>query len=196
MKTTLFTPRTAYRAFYTLATFSRSKLLLPEAFASCGGRPVNNARLSTSTRTSLSDHKISRSARNLTFLGVQNYFTGLERHVQKCSVDLRAQFSVSCAAQRAAQASFRKTKEFDIPAEDYYSGSSALLPPTQRSDWRLRATSRTKCTRSRDAQGHRRYIKRVAPPYMQVQPGEPFYEEIQAYNEQSVSLLDLVIVFS
>ncbi|OAX35034.1 P-loop containing nucleoside triphosphate hydrolase protein [Rhizopogon vinicolor AM-OR11-026] len=141
---------------------------------------------------SLSDHKISRSARNLSFLGVQNYFNGLERHIQKCDNNLRgvrrAQFSVSCAAAHAV--SLRKPKGLDLPAEDYYSGSSAPLPPSQRSDWRLRATSRTNRTQPLDAQGHRRYIKRVAPPYMQVQPGESFHEEIQAYNEHFLSLLD------
>jgi len=141
---------------------------------------------------SSSDHNLSRSARRLSFLGVQNYFTGLERHVQKSNHSprgvRRAQFSVSCASQDSAQALFRKPKESDLPTEDYYSGSSAPLPPSQRSDWRLRATSRTNRAQLQnlDAQGHRRYIKRVAPPYMQVQPGESYYEEIQAYNEQFV----------
>jgi hypothetical protein len=190
--------RTPLHLHYTLAALSGSKLLLSEAFASCGGRAANNARLSTSSGTSLSDHKMSRSARNLSFLGIQNYFTGLERHVQKCNNNLRgvhrAQFSISCASQGSAQVSLQKPKELDLPAEIY--GSSAPLPPSQRSDWRLRATSRTKRTQLLDARGHRRYIRRVAPPYMQVQPGEQFHEEIQAYNEQFVALLKLVVVFN
>ncbi|KAG2152811.1 P-loop containing nucleoside triphosphate hydrolase protein [Suillus clintonianus] len=77
-----------------------------------------------------------------------------------------------------------------IPTEDYYPGTSAPLPPSQRSDWRLRATSRTHRTQLFDAQRHRRYIKRVNPPHIQVQQGEPFFEEIQAYNKHFLSLLE------
>jgi hypothetical protein len=78
-------------------------------------------------------------------------------------------------------------KELGIPTEDYYSGYHAPLPPSQRSDWRLRATSRTNHTQPLDGQRHRRYIKRVNPPHIQVQQGEPFFEEIQAYNKQFVA---------
>ncbi|KAG2035496.1 P-loop containing nucleoside triphosphate hydrolase protein [Suillus americanus] len=85
---------------------------------------------------------------------------------------------------------FQKPKELDIPIEDYYSGNHAPLPPSQRSDWRLRATSRTNRTQLFDGQRHRRYIKRANPPHIQVQQGEPFFEEIQAYNKHFLSLLE------
>ncbi|KAG0707217.1 P-loop containing nucleoside triphosphate hydrolase protein [Suillus ampliporus] len=137
------------------------------------------------------DHRISRSAKNLSFLGIQNYFTGLERHVQKRDKNLggirRAQFSFLCPSQSSAQVLLQKPKGWDIPAEDYYSGSSSPLPPSQRSDWRLRATSRTNRTQH---QRHGRYIKRVNPPQIELQQGEPFYEEIQAYNKHFLSLLE------
>ncbi|KAG1736198.1 P-loop containing nucleoside triphosphate hydrolase protein [Suillus lakei] len=142
----------------------------------------------------MSLNSVSRSARNLSFLGIQNYFTGLERHVQKRDKELRgvrrAQFSVLCPLRSSAQVLLQKPKELDIPTEEYYSGSSAPLPPSQRSDWRLRATSRTNRTQLSDGQRHRRYIKRVNPPHIQVQQGEPFFEEIQAYNKHFLSLLE------
>jgi hypothetical protein len=83
----------------------------------------------------------------------------------------------------------QKPKELDIPIEDYYSGNHAPLPPSQRSDWRLRATSRTNRTQL-DGHRHRRYVKRANPPHIQVQQGEPFFEEIQAYNKQFVPFLN------
>ncbi|KAG1852645.1 P-loop containing nucleoside triphosphate hydrolase protein [Suillus tomentosus] len=139
--------------------------------------------------------EVSRSTRNLTFLGIRNYFSNLEKHVQKHNHELlgvrRAQFSVSCSSRGSAQTLLQKPKELKIPIEDYYSENHAPLPPSQRSDWRLRATSRTNRTQLSDGQRHRRYIRRVIPPHIQVQQGEPFFEEIQAYNKHFLSLLEL-----
>ncbi|KAG2076441.1 P-loop containing nucleoside triphosphate hydrolase protein [Suillus decipiens] len=143
---------------------------------------------------SLNGYRFSRSARNLSFLGIRNYFNGLEKHVQKHNQELpgvhRAKFSVSCLSRGSVQTLLQKPKELDIPVEDCYSGNHAPLPPSQRSDWRLRATSRTNRTPQIDGQRHRRYIKRVNPPHIQVQQGELFFEEIQAYNKHFLTLLE------
>lgn len=143
----------------------------------------------------MNGHRVSRSARNLTFLGIRNYFSNLEKHVQKPNHELlgvrRAQLSVSCYLRGSAQQTLlQKPKELKIPIEDYYFENHAPLPPSQRSDWRLRATSRTNRTQLSDGQRLRRYIRRVSPPHIQVQQGEPFFEEIQAYNKHFLSLLE------
>jgi hypothetical protein len=76
--------------------------------------------------------------------------------------------------------------------------SSPSASDNARVDWRLRATSRVKLRKkvndtvitSGDSgdSGKKRHIRRIQPPMAQVQPGEPFYEEIQAYQERYVYL--------
>ncbi|KAF9219331.1 P-loop containing nucleoside triphosphate hydrolase protein [Gyrodon lividus] len=75
--------------------------------------------------------------------------------------------------------------------EIYFSELSPLSPST-RFDWRLRATSRHISTRRPPEKRDERrvYMKRVVPAYRPVQSGEPLYEEIQAYNDRFLPLLD------
>jgi hypothetical protein len=184
---------------YALATLLHSKKLLSEAF--CAGIAPSNARsIPTSTTTSLNGHRFSRSARNLSFLGIRNYFSGLERRAQKHNhkllVERRVQFSVSCPSRGSAQVLLRTPKELSTPAEDHYFGNHVPRPISQRFDWRLRATSRINRTQPLDGQRHRRYVKRVIPPHIHVREGEPFFEQIQAYNEQFVTLLNFALVLN
>jgi hypothetical protein len=50
-------------------------------------------------------------------------------------------FGFVCHAEFSVQKPKPKELDLSLPAEDYYSGSSVPLPPSQRSDWRLRATT-------------------------------------------------------
>ncbi|KZT23060.1 P-loop containing nucleoside triphosphate hydrolase protein [Neolentinus lepideus HHB14362 ss-1] len=69
--------------------------------------------------------------------------------------------------------------------------SSVRVTHQPRFDWRqtlLRV--RRKRAASAVVDDHSRFIKRVAPPCMSIQPRSPFYREIQAYNEHFLPLLD------
>jgi hypothetical protein len=184
---------------HALATLVCSKKLLSEAFGA-GIVPSNARSIQTLTTTSLNGHRFSRSARNLSFLGIRNYFSGLERrakrHNHELSVVRRVEFSVSCPSRGSAQALLRTPTQLSTPAEDHYVGNHVLRPLSQRFDWRLRATSRINRTQPLEGQRHRRYVKRVIPPHIHVREGEPFFEQIQAYNEQFVGLLNFALVFN
>lgn len=184
---------------HALATLVCSKKLLSEAFG-VGIVPSNARSIQTSTTTSLNGHRFSRSARKLSFLGIRNYFSGLERRAKRHNHELfvvrRVQFSVSCPSRGSAQALLRTPTQLSTPAEDHYVGNHVLRPLSQRFDWRLRATSRINRTQPLDGQRHRRYVKRVIPPHIHVREGEPFFEQIQAYNEQFVALLNFALVLN
>ena len=60
-------------------------------------------------------------------------------------------------------------------------------PPSPRFDWRLRATSRATARSGglQPSQGgidSRKYIKRVIPQHLEIQPGERFHQEVKAYE--------------
>ncbi len=67
--------------------------------------------------------------------------------------------------------------------------SSPLDPPSPRFDWRLRATSRAAARSgvlrpSRDGTNSRTYVKRVIPQHVEIQPGERFHHEVNAYENR------------
>ena len=67
--------------------------------------------------------------------------------------------------------------------------SSPPGPPPPRFDWRLRATSRAAARSgslqpSHDATDSRTYIKRVMPQHLEIQSGERFHHEVNAYEER------------
>lgn len=75
---------------------------------------------------------------------------------------------------------------------DEDTSASNVVLPTVRFDWRKRATSR-RCPPShrkgnslgQDNAMHRtKYTRRVAPPQVDVQLGEPFYHAIEAYKNR------------
>lgn len=60
-------------------------------------------------------------------------------------------------------------------------------PPSPRFDWRLRATSRAAASSgglqpSHDGTNSRTYTKRVIPQHLEIQPGERFHQEVNAYE--------------
>ena len=62
-------------------------------------------------------------------------------------------------------------------------------PPSPRFDWRLRATSRAAARSgglqpSPDGTDSRTYIKRVIPQHLEIQPGERFHHEVNAYEDR------------
>ncbi|KAH8977191.1 P-loop containing nucleoside triphosphate hydrolase protein [Lactarius hatsudake] len=69
-------------------------------------------------------------------------------------------------------------------------------PLSPRFDWRLRATSRA-VTRSgglqssHDGANSRAYVKRVIPQHLEIQSGEPFHHEVNAYENRFLPLLEL-----
>lgn len=67
--------------------------------------------------------------------------------------------------------------------------SPPLGSPSPRFDWRLRATSRAAARSgglqpSRDGTDSRTYIKRVVPQHVEIQPGERFHHEANAYENR------------
>ncbi|KAI6013193.1 P-loop containing nucleoside triphosphate hydrolase protein [Pisolithus microcarpus] len=119
------------------------------------------------------------SARNATYLGIRAFF----KRLAKQHTSHRAQLST--AVQRQS--------EHELPLEAYFSEHSPLTPSI-RFDWRLRAPSRTNgrlLAQSHQPQGtHKGYVKRVAPPRVRVQPGDAYFEEIQAYEARFLPLLE------
>lgn len=138
------------------------------------------------------------SASNATYLGIRAFFkqlvtrqTNRPGHSRPC---LYTTSSTRRAATSTAQA--RPPSEHQLPLEVYFSEGSPLLPST-RFDWRLRATSRSKGrlvnstpTDQQRYTARKGYVKRVAPPYTRTQPGDDYFEEIHAYNERFLPLLE------
>jgi hypothetical protein len=67
--------------------------------------------------------------------------------------------------------------------------SPPLGPPSPRFDWRLRATSRAAAKGvglqpSHGETDSRTYIKRVIPQHAEIQSGERFHHEVNAYEER------------
>lgn len=128
---------------------------------------------------------------NSTFIGIRNYFKSLSRQAKPTVYDSRPRprhtrsFSPSTTSHAAAARP--KPSQYELPTDAYFSENSPLAPAT-RFDWRLRATSRNH--RRHDSLGKRDsaqvYMKRVLPSCTEVQPGEPLYEEIQAYRDRFV----------
>jgi hypothetical protein len=70
--------------------------------------------------------------------------------------------------------------------------SNSIEPPVQsppgRFDWRQRASSRRPPKQPEvNADGKRVYIKRIAAPSVDLQPGEAYYDEVQSYIAKCVS---------
>ncbi|KAF9238389.1 P-loop containing nucleoside triphosphate hydrolase protein [Melanogaster broomeanus] len=130
-----------------------------------------------------------------TFIGIRHYFKNLSRQTNSRVNDeqpylCRSHLS-SSASSHAAAAALQKPSFYELPMEIYFSEQSPLSPST-RFDWRLRATSRYKGTLDPPYKqdGRRVYMKRTVPTDRQLQPDEPFYEEIQAYNNRFLPLLE------
>ncbi|EPQ55806.1 P-loop containing nucleoside triphosphate hydrolase protein [Gloeophyllum trabeum ATCC 11539] len=71
--------------------------------------------------------------------------------------------------------------------------SPALPSNAPRYDWRLRARSRVRqasAPLAPEGSSPRRALKRIHPPHVEIFPGEPFHDEIQAYKEHFLPLLD------
>jgi hypothetical protein len=67
--------------------------------------------------------------------------------------------------------------------------SPPLSPPSPRFDWRLRATSRSAARSdglqpSRDGTDSRTYMKRIIPQHLEIQSGERFHHEVNAYEDR------------
>ncbi|KIJ60439.1 hypothetical protein HYDPIDRAFT_98653 [Hydnomerulius pinastri MD-312] len=135
---------------------------------------------------------LTTSPRNSTFIGIRDYFKKLSRQPGSLASDRQphcSRFSTSPSSHGAA-ATLQKPSHYELPLDRFFSEHSPLAPST-RFDWRLRAPSRCKGVPElpEKVEGRRVYIKRVAPPSNEVQPGEPFYDEIQAYNDRFLPLL-------
>ncbi|KAF8553618.1 P-loop containing nucleoside triphosphate hydrolase protein [Imleria badia] len=133
--------------------------------------------------------------RNSTFIGIRNYFKSLSTQAKPTAYDSRPgpsrTQSFSSSATSHAAAARPKPSQYELPTDVYFSENSPLAPST-RFDWRLRATSRNH--RRPDSLGKRDsaqgYTKRVLPSSIEVQPGEPLHEEIQAYCDRFLPLLN------
>lgn len=129
--------------------------------------------------------------RNSTFIGIRNYFESLSRQAKPTADDLRSRScraqSFSSSATSHAAAARPKPSQYELPTDVFFSENSPLAPST-RFDWRLRATSRSNHRHDSPEKrgGARVYMKRVVPSCTEVQPGEPLYEDIQAYRDQWV----------
>ncbi|KIK92239.1 hypothetical protein PAXRUDRAFT_830143 [Paxillus rubicundulus Ve08.2h10] len=135
------------------------------------------------------------SHRNSTFIGIRDYFKNLSRSTNPGGNDrqpylCRSHLSFSVSSHAGA-AALQKPSIYELPMEVYFSEHSPLSPSI-RSDWKLRATSRYVCTQKplEKSDGRKVYMKRVVPAYRQAQAGEPLYEEIRAYSERFLPLLD------
>jgi hypothetical protein len=101
-------------------------------------------------------------------------------------------FSSSHAAAAAASVSLPSHNHTHLAANPAVipNAPSALAaagsPSQERFDWRLRASSRRKPVAPEQVEGKRKYVKRVIPQEHDLQLGEPFYEETQAYRSQYV----------
>ena len=71
--------------------------------------------------------------------------------------------------------------------------TSLSAPPesTRRFDWRMKANSRAARPAGVEFPKYERlqYIRRIQPPQVDTQMGEPFYEEIQAYRQRQVEFV-------
>ncbi|KAH7882136.1 P-loop containing nucleoside triphosphate hydrolase protein [Phlebopus sp. FC_14] len=136
---------------------------------------------------------MAHSPRTSTFIGIRNFFKNLARQTDsspKCLQRRIGHSLFSTTASASAGAATQKPSQHELPLDEYFSEYSPLAPST-RFDWRLRAPSRfngTQCSPQK-REGGSVYVKRIAPPYIQVRPGEPYYDEIQAYNNRFLPLL-------
>lgn len=128
------------------------------------------------------------SARNATYLGIRAFF----KQLAKQQTNHRTQLSTTASAIRPATAVQRQS-EHALPLEAYFSEDSPLIPLI-RFDWRLRASSRANGhltqTSHQPQDTHRGYIKRIAPPRVHTQPGDAYFEAIQAYEARFLPLLE------
>ncbi|KAL4077685.1 P-loop containing nucleoside triphosphate hydrolase protein [Scleroderma citrinum] len=131
------------------------------------------------------------STGNATYLGVRDFFRQLvARQTPSHPRPSSSCFHTTPSICRPAQL----PSEHQLPLEVYFSEDSPLSPST-RFDWRLRATSRpkgkiTSQLPNQQYNAHKGYVKRVAPPCVRTQPGDTYFEQVQAYNERFLPLLE------
>lgn len=140
------------------------------------------------------------SSRRFSYLGIRNFFTNTSIEPNQPSpLSQRSHFSTSFHNQfgpsviaHGAQIRHLTAAEQewlqDESVQTYT--TSSVDTPTPRFDWRLRSSSRLqkeKTLAGEDVEKHdprRRTLHRIAPPQINVQKGEPFYEEICAYSDR------------
>lgn len=145
--------------------------------------------------------KSEPASRHDSYLTIREFFTSSGFHAAsspKNSSSLpilhRARYSNYGTAWPPTNSSRRRLQPKDTSTEsDWLQERDILLPtfdrdhvPPPRFDWRMRASSRTRKGVKLEGQKQRntRRIKRHAPPVMDVQMGQPFFEEINAYQER------------
>jgi hypothetical protein len=86
-------------------------------------------------------------------------------------------------------------KGVDFVHDESLRAASPLRSPTHgssspRFDWRRRATSRAPQRDRHKISGHgkdaKRYIKRLMPQQLEIEPGERFHQEVKAYEDRCV----------
>lgn len=159
----------------------------------------------SSTQKSLKYPPSCRSS----YIGIREFFLSSSLRVQGNHGSFRSnrpRFSAPAHTSLAFSTTAKVTpNHFGAMENDWLQERDALAStfnpnhtPTPRFDWRMRAASRTRkdlTLAGEDVAKHdpsRRYLRRVAPPQINVQPGQPFYEEINAYS-QRYALLSIAL---
>lgn len=163
--------------------------------------PVSTNRHSHDTPSTSKNPEILSSRRS-SYLGIHNFFVNTSAHYHEpCSISPlshRVHFST------ISQNNFRPSRtisgtgslHFAAYEEGQLQGTAGLSAPdatVARYDWRMRASSRIRRGKTLAGEDHDRYtsysqvVKRIPPPQIGAQKGEPFYEEINAYSKRYVS---------
>lgn len=164
--------------------------------------PLASHTSSTGTLSNSKDHK-ALSHRRSSYLGIRNFFANISAHRQKPSTvapfPRHSHFSTSTQSHfRPSVAAHGAQIHRLTPEEEEWLHNSDVLAlassstPGPRFDWRMRASSRAR--RDNSAKDNhvakqdprKRSIKRLAPSPINVEMGEPFYEEIKAYSNRYV----------
>ena len=145
--------------------------------------------------------ELKPASRRDSYLTIHNFFTSSYFRVVKPSgnsislpIVHRTRYSSYGTSWPPSDGSQHRIQPKDIFAEsDWLQDRDVVLPTFNkdyvappRFDWRMRASSRTRKDVKLEGrkQLNARRIRRHAPPVMDVQIGQPFFEEINAYQER------------
>ncbi|KAL0580423.1 hypothetical protein V5O48_001576 [Marasmius crinis-equi] len=170
----------------------------------------NAARLMTSTSLNRTLSRFSPKARNFTSFPVDpstsafhhniRHFLRTDKHFRRCRRSTHSSFPLRPLSSLAAilreepanSSTFYTTTDI-CPNDDDNPFSAPSADKTYRYDWRTRPKTRIKTAVAKPAeeQEPRRkpFMKRVKPPPAALQPDEPFFDAVQAYQERFIPLL-------